>query len=58
MARKVLVSMTDDLDGETLATETVEFSPDGRTQYEIDLSEDNARDFDRPSLVTSPLRAK
>src|SRR5687768_16900202 len=43
MARKVLLTMTDDLDGETTATETVEFSPDGRTHYEIDLSEDNAR---------------
>jgi hypothetical protein len=45
MARKVLLTMTDDLDGETGATETVEFSPDGRTHYEIDLSEDNAREL-------------
>jgi hypothetical protein len=45
MARKVLLTMTDDLDGETTATETVEFSPDGRTRYEIDLSEDNAREL-------------
>ncbi len=37
--------MTDDLDGEAPATETVEFSPDGRTHYEIDLSEDNAREL-------------
>ncbi len=45
MARTVLLTMTDDLDGEALATETVDFSPDGRTQYEIDLSEDNAREL-------------
>lgn len=41
MAQKVQIIMTDDLDGGE-ADETVSFAIDGRN-YEIDLSEDNAR---------------
>lgn len=44
MARKVHVYMTDDLDGEIPADETVSFSLDG-TAYEIDLSAENAREL-------------
>ena len=41
MARKVQVILSDDLDDDTPADETVTFSLDGTT-YEIDLSEKNA----------------
>ncbi|MDV6295561.1 histone-like nucleoid-structuring protein Lsr2 [Rhodococcus aetherivorans] len=41
MAKKVTVTLIDDVDGETAADESVEFGLDGVT-YEIDLSEDNA----------------
>lgn len=41
MARKIDVSLVDDLDGQTPADETVTFSIDG-TSYEIDLSTKNA----------------
>ncbi len=41
MARKVVISLIDDLDGESPAAETVVFALEGVT-YEIDLSEDNA----------------
>ncbi|MFA1543551.1 MULTISPECIES: histone-like nucleoid-structuring protein Lsr2 [Actinomadura] len=40
MAQKVIVQMTDDLDGAE-ASETVSFAIDGKA-YEIDLSEKNA----------------
>lgn len=41
MAKKVTVTLIDDVDQETAADESVEFGLDGVT-YEIDLSEDNA----------------
>ncbi|ONM47945.1 histone-like nucleoid-structuring protein Lsr2 [Nocardia donostiensis] len=41
MARKVVISVIDDLDGESPAVETVSFALEGVT-YEIDLSEANA----------------
>lgn len=41
MARKVTVTLIDDVDGEGSADETVEFGLDGVT-YEIDLSAKNA----------------
>lgn len=41
MAKKVTVTMVDDLDGTSKADETVEFSLDGVT-YQIDLSKKNA----------------
>ncbi len=41
MARKTVVTLTDDIDGE-LADETVRFGIDG-VYYEIDLRESNAR---------------
>ncbi|HZH20504.1 MAG TPA: Lsr2 family protein, partial [Geodermatophilus sp.] len=41
MARKVQVILSDDLDENVPADETVSFSLDG-TNYEIDLSEKNA----------------
>lgn len=41
MARQVNISIIDDLDGKSVADETVEFSIDGTT-YEIDLCEKNA----------------
>lgn len=41
MAQKTIVELTDDLDGST-AVETLTFGLDG-VDYEIDLSEDNAR---------------
>lgn len=41
MARKVIVELVDDYDGESKAEETVVFGIDGAT-YEIDLSEHNA----------------
>ncbi|MGW0002371.1 histone-like nucleoid-structuring protein Lsr2 [Nocardia grenadensis] len=44
MARRVVVTMVDDLDGESVAAETVSFGVDGLL-YEIDLSEENAREF-------------
>lgn len=43
MGTKILVEVTDDLDGSTGA-ETLRFSLDGRN-YEIDLSERNATEF-------------
>ncbi len=42
MARKVQVILSDDLDDDVAADETVTFSLDGTT-YEIDLSEKNAQ---------------
>ncbi|MBD0322141.1 MAG: Lsr2 family protein [Aldersonia sp.] len=41
MAKKVTVTLIDDVDGEAVADETVEFGLDG-VSYEIDLSEENA----------------
>ncbi|MFH5231299.1 histone-like nucleoid-structuring protein Lsr2 [Antrihabitans spumae] len=41
MAKKVTVTLIDDLDGEASADETVEFGIDG-VSYEIDLSSTNA----------------
>jgi hypothetical protein len=41
MARKVTVSLVDDLDGSSKADETVEFRLDG-VNYQIDLSSKNA----------------
>jgi hypothetical protein len=41
MARKVTISVVDDLDGSSAADETVEFWLDG-VRYEIDLSTKNA----------------
>lgn len=41
MAKKVTVTLVDDVDGEAAADETVEFGIDGVT-YEIDLSSKNA----------------
>ena len=42
MAKKVTVTLVDDLDGDGPADETVEFSIDG-VSYEIDLSVKNAK---------------
>jgi hypothetical protein len=44
MARKVQVILSDDLDENVAADETVSFSLDG-TSYEIDLSEKNAEEL-------------
>ena len=44
MARKVQVILSDDLDENLPADETVSFSLDG-TNYEIDLSEKNAKEL-------------
>jgi hypothetical protein len=44
MARKVQVILSDDLDENLPADETVSFSLDG-TNYEIDLAEKNAREL-------------
>lgn len=44
MARKVQVILSDDLDENVPADETVSFSLDG-TNYEIDLSEKNAQEL-------------
>ncbi|MFI6315587.1 Lsr2 family protein [Nocardia fusca] len=44
MARKVVVTVIDDVDGVSAAAETVSFGIDG-TIYEIDLSESNAREL-------------
>lgn len=44
MARKVVVTVIDDLDGESAAAETVSFGIDG-VLYEIDLTDENAREF-------------
>lgn len=44
MARKVQVILSDDLDENLSADETVSFALDG-TAYEIDLSEKNAREM-------------
>ncbi|MFF0541794.1 histone-like nucleoid-structuring protein Lsr2 [Nocardia thailandica] len=41
MAKKVTVSLIDDVDGESIADETIEFALDG-VSYEIDLSAANA----------------
>jgi hypothetical protein len=41
MAKKVIVTLVDDFDGEGVADETVEFGLDG-VSYEIDLSAKNA----------------
>ena len=41
MARQMITTMTDDLDGTTPADTTIEFTIDG-VQYEIDLSAKNA----------------
>ncbi|WP_028477816.1 Lsr2 family protein [Nocardia sp. CNY236] len=41
MARKVVVTLIDDYDGESQAEETVSFALDG-VAYEMDLSTDNA----------------
>ncbi|MBF6214572.1 Lsr2 family protein [Nocardia puris] len=41
MAKKVTVSLIDDVDGESTADETIEFAIDG-VSYEIDLSAANA----------------
>jgi hypothetical protein len=41
MAKKVTVTLIDDVDGEVTADETIEFGVDGIT-YEIDLSSKNA----------------
>ncbi|MBY8855761.1 Lsr2 family protein [Nocardia sp. CA2R105] len=41
MAKKVTVSLIDDVDGESIADETIEFAIDG-VSYEIDLSTTNA----------------
>jgi hypothetical protein len=41
MAQKTVVSLIDDLDGESEADETVEYGIDGVT-YEIDLTKENA----------------
>jgi len=41
MAKKVIIKLIDDLDGESEAAETVEFALDG-VGYEIDLSAANA----------------
>ncbi|MFC3964878.1 histone-like nucleoid-structuring protein Lsr2 [Nocardia jiangsuensis] len=42
MAKKVIVQTIDDLDGESVADETIEFALDG-VGYEIDLSSANAK---------------
>ncbi|MEU4841851.1 histone-like nucleoid-structuring protein Lsr2 [Nocardia testacea] len=44
MARKVVVTVIDDVDGSSAAAETVSFGIDG-VAYEIDLSEANAREL-------------
>jgi Lsr2 len=44
MARKVQVILSDDLDENVSADETVSFALDG-TNYEIDLSDKNAKDM-------------
>ncbi|MGV9928347.1 histone-like nucleoid-structuring protein Lsr2 [Nocardia rhamnosiphila] len=44
MARKVVVTVIDDVDGVSAAAETVSFGIDGAV-YEIDLSESNAREL-------------
>jgi len=41
MAKKVTITLVDDIDGTSSADETVSFSLDG-VSYEIDLSSDNA----------------
>ncbi|WP_078345187.1 histone-like nucleoid-structuring protein Lsr2 [Mycobacteroides chelonae] len=41
MAKRARIELVDDMDGEELADETVEFGLDG-IDYEIDLSEHNA----------------
>ena len=50
MAKKVTVTLVDDVDGEAPADETVEFGIDGVT-YEIDLSSKNAEKL-RNQLTT------
>ena len=41
MAKKITITLVDDIDGTSSADETVSFSLDG-VSYEIDLSADNA----------------
>ena len=41
MAKKITITLVDDIDGTSSADETVSFSLDG-VSYEIDLSSDNA----------------
>ena len=56
MARKVTVTLTDDIDDTLTADETVEFALDGVT-YEIDLSSKNAKKLrDSLSAYTSAGR--
>lgn len=50
MAKKVTVTLIDDVDQESAADETVEFGLDGVT-YEIDLSSENAAEL-RDQLAT------
>ncbi len=49
MAKKVTVTLVDDVDGEAAADESVEFSIDGVT-YEIDLSSKNAEKLRNQAL--------
>lgn len=49
MARKVEVSLIDDIDG-SVATETVKFGVDG-LHYEVDLSDEHAQEL-RDTLTT------
>jgi Lsr2 len=44
MSQKTVVSLIDDLDGESEAAETVQYSLDGVT-YEIDLTEEHAAEL-------------
>ena len=56
MARKVQVILSDDLDENLSADETVSFSLDG-TSYEIDLAEKNAKEMrDAFSRYVRPAR--
>ncbi|MBA0048556.1 Lsr2 family protein [Mycobacteroides sp. LB1] len=50
MAKRVTVTLVDDIDGKALADETVEFGIDGTT-YKIDLSSKNAEKL-RSQLLT------
>ena len=52
MARKVQVILSDDLDENLSADETVSFSLDG-TSYEIDLADRNAKEM-RDAFARSP----
>ena len=44
MAQRVITRLTDDLDGESEASETISFGLDG-SQYEIDLTVEHAQDL-------------